>query len=35
MPCGERTVTAHMAGNDLVYDGPVATLGLPPGVSAT
>ena len=28
-------VTAHMAGNDLVYDGPVATLGLPPGVSAT
>jgi hypothetical protein len=28
-------VTARMAGHDLVYDGPVATLGLPPGVSAT
>jgi hypothetical protein len=28
-------VTAHMTGNDLVLDGPVATLGLPPGVSAT
>jgi hypothetical protein len=28
-------VTAHMAGNDLVYAGPVSVLGLPPGVSAS